>query len=258
MAGFRDKIVALDCEMVGVGRYGRDSVLARACVVSGHGEVIIDEYCSSQYRITDYRTPVSGIEEKHMKNAQPFSALQEKVKNAIAGKIVVGHGLEHDFAVLKIDHQEKMKRDTAEFFRGKFTHAHDIFSIIYNTGNKRPALKTLARDQLGREIQNGAHSPAIDAKTALDIYLKNREEWEATVALGSLSISRQVPREYELDDDDYELELRYYRDYEDNDDDDDNDYYDDYYDYYNNDYFHDQLEDLYDSDRALWDDDYFF
>ena len=38
---FRDNIVALDCEMVGVGKKGRFSVLARACVVSGHGEVLI-------------------------------------------------------------------------------------------------------------------------------------------------------------------------------------------------------------------------
>ena len=47
-----------------------------------------------------------------MKNAQGFCKLQQKVKNAIAGKIVVGHGLMHDFLVLKIPHRESMKRDT--------------------------------------------------------------------------------------------------------------------------------------------------
>jgi hypothetical protein len=62
--------------------------------------------------VTDYRTRVSGVEEKHMKNAQSLSVLQEKVKNAIAEKIVVGHGLKNDFQVLAINHPESMKRDT--------------------------------------------------------------------------------------------------------------------------------------------------
>lgn len=63
--------------------------------------------------------------------------------------------------------------------------------------NKRPPLKELAKDQLGLEIQAGSHSPRIDAKAALNIYvekchflflyiilqIKNREEWEAKAAL---------------------------------------------------------------------------
>ncbi|CBY20934.1 unnamed protein product [Oikopleura dioica] len=168
---FREKIVALDCEMVGIGKKGRFSVLARACVVSGHGEVLIDEYCSSQRNVTNYRTAISGIEEKHMKNAQSFYKLKSKVNNAIAGKIVVGHGLSHDFQALRLNHPESMQRDSAEYFKGKF--------VKY----KRPALKELAKDQLGLEIQAGSHSPRIDAKAALDIYIKNREEWEAKAAV---------------------------------------------------------------------------
>lgn len=164
---FRDNIVALDCEMVGVGKKGRFSVLARACVVSGHGEVLIDQYCSSDRKVTDYRTWISGIEERHMNTAQSFYKLKQKVNNAIAGKIVVGHGLSHDFQALRLNHPEHMKRDSAEYFRGKFEK------------KRRPPLKILAKDQLGIEIQEGSHSPVIDAKAALDIYLKNREEWEA-------------------------------------------------------------------------------
>jgi len=42
MEDFRDTIVGLDCEMVGVNNgWPKVSVLARACVVSGHGEVLI-------------------------------------------------------------------------------------------------------------------------------------------------------------------------------------------------------------------------
>jgi hypothetical protein len=39
-SNYLDEIVALDCEMVGVGKKGDISVLARACVISGHGEVL--------------------------------------------------------------------------------------------------------------------------------------------------------------------------------------------------------------------------
>ena len=49
-----------------------------------------------------------------MKNAQSFYKLKSKVNSAIAGKIVVGHGLTHDFECLKIDHPESMKRDTGQ------------------------------------------------------------------------------------------------------------------------------------------------
>lgn len=37
-----DKIVALDCEMVGVGPSGYRSVLARVSIVNGQGDVLMD------------------------------------------------------------------------------------------------------------------------------------------------------------------------------------------------------------------------
>jgi RNA exonuclease 4 len=51
----------MDCEMVGVGPEGVDSVLARVSIVNYHGHVILDEYVNARERITDYRTHVSGI-----------------------------------------------------------------------------------------------------------------------------------------------------------------------------------------------------
>jgi len=40
-SSLKNKIVAIDCEMVGIGFGGKKSVLARASVVSGDGEVLI-------------------------------------------------------------------------------------------------------------------------------------------------------------------------------------------------------------------------
>ena len=74
----------------------------------------IDQYCSSDRKVTDYRTWISGIEERHMNTAQSFYKLKQKVSNAIAGKIVVGHGLSHDFQALRLNHPEHMKRDSGK------------------------------------------------------------------------------------------------------------------------------------------------
>ena len=49
---------------------------------------------------------------KDLKNAQPFEALRKKVKEALAGKILVGHGLSNDLKCLKINHPSADIRDT--------------------------------------------------------------------------------------------------------------------------------------------------
>ena len=51
MEDFRDNIVALDCEMVGVGWNGSESVLARACVVSGRRQVLIGNSINQNFRL---------------------------------------------------------------------------------------------------------------------------------------------------------------------------------------------------------------
>jgi hypothetical protein len=57
-----DRVVALDCEMVGVGAR-KLSRLARASMVNASGEVLCDLYVvpSLEQPVTDYRTAVSGI-----------------------------------------------------------------------------------------------------------------------------------------------------------------------------------------------------
>lgn len=45
-------IVAMDCEMVGVGAAGRTSVLARCTVVNFEGEVLYDSFVQTVERVT--------------------------------------------------------------------------------------------------------------------------------------------------------------------------------------------------------------
>ncbi len=62
------KIVSVDCEMVGVGAGGKDSILARVSVVNQYGQCLYDKYVKPTETVTDYRTHVSGIRAEDIKN----------------------------------------------------------------------------------------------------------------------------------------------------------------------------------------------
>jgi len=166
-------VIAIDCEMVGVGFGGKKSVLARATVVSGNGDILLDEFCSSDEKVTDYRTLISGVRWKDMKNAQPFEELQMKVKNIIKNKTVVGHGLGSDFRALKLKHPKKLVRDTSIYFQ--------------NASGGKPSLALLSEKRLGIKIQSGEHSPVQDARAALRIYLGVRKQWEDSLKAGKVA-----------------------------------------------------------------------
>ena len=52
------RAVAIDCEMVGVGENGKDSVLARVSLVNQFSDCIYDKYVMPTETVTDYRTKV--------------------------------------------------------------------------------------------------------------------------------------------------------------------------------------------------------
>lgn len=64
------RVVAIDCEMVGVGPDGEDSILARVSLVNQFGKCIYDKYVKPTERVTDYRTAVSGIRPQDIKNGE--------------------------------------------------------------------------------------------------------------------------------------------------------------------------------------------
>lgn len=55
------RAVAMDCEMVGVGPKGEDSIVARVSIVNQFGKCVYDKYVKPTEKVTDYRTAVSGI-----------------------------------------------------------------------------------------------------------------------------------------------------------------------------------------------------
>ena len=64
------KAVAMDCEMVGVGPDGEDSIVARVSLVNQFGKCIYDKFVKPTEKVTDYRTAVSGIRPDDIKNGK--------------------------------------------------------------------------------------------------------------------------------------------------------------------------------------------
>eukprot|EP00092_Neocalanus_flemingeri_P027654 GFUD01030013.1.p1 GENE.GFUD01030013.1~~GFUD01030013.1.p1 ORF type:complete len:305 (+),score=114.64 GFUD01030013.1:39-953(+) len=163
------KILGMDCEMVGVGLSGKHSILARVSIVNQFGHTVYDTFVAPSKQVTDYRTAVSGVRPEDLPGAPHFKKVRAEVCKLIAGRILVGHGLSHDFKVLCINHHPKeMIRDTAEYkpFQAAF-------------GGRRPSLKKLAESFLGEVVQTGEHSSVQDSQVAVRLYTMFMEEWEA-------------------------------------------------------------------------------
>eukprot|EP00092_Neocalanus_flemingeri_P059094 GFUD01070544.1.p1 GENE.GFUD01070544.1~~GFUD01070544.1.p1 ORF type:complete len:397 (+),score=145.81 GFUD01070544.1:44-1234(+) len=162
------KILGMDCEMVGVGLGGTDSILARVSIVNHFGHKVYDKFVAPREKVTDYRTAVSGVRPEDLQGAPQFKEVQAEVSELMAGRILVGHALKHDLKVLFLDHPKKMIRDTSKYkpFKAAF-------------GGRTPSLKNLAGRFLGVTVQTGEHSSVQDSQAAVRLYTMFRKEWEA-------------------------------------------------------------------------------
>ena len=93
------KAIGMDCEMVGVGFKGEDSVLARVSLVNQFGHCVYDKYVKPREKVTDYRTAVSGIRKEDIENANDFKTVQKEVSEILNDRILVGHAIRHDLKV---------------------------------------------------------------------------------------------------------------------------------------------------------------
>ncbi|KAJ3342115.1 3'-5' exonuclease [Gonapodya sp. JEL0774] len=161
------KYLAIDCEMVGVGPDGSRSMLARVSIVNYHGFCVMDEFVEPMERVTDYRTAVSGITPELLQNAKPFKVVQNRVAELLTGRILVGHSLRNDLDCLLLSHPHRDVKDTSQFapFRKM-------------AKGRSPALRRLAKDILGLDIQGGQHSSVEDARVAMLLYRSFKSDWD--------------------------------------------------------------------------------
>ncbi|KAI1452764.1 ribonuclease H-like domain-containing protein [Annulohypoxylon moriforme] len=161
------KYIALDCEMVGVGPEGRESVLARVSVVDFHGRQVYDSFVTPRERVTDWRTAITGITPRVLATARSFDEVQAAVAGLLKDRILVGHDIRHDLAVLQLSHPSGQVRDTAKF-AGYRQYGH----------GPKPSLRILAREVLGVEIQTGHHSSIEDARVAMLLFRKKKSDFD--------------------------------------------------------------------------------
>lgn len=166
-------VVALDCEMVGVGPQGRESVLGRVCVVNFEGNVLLDTFVKPNAFVTDFRTRFSGVRPRDMRNATPHAEAVAKVKELVEGRILVGHALHNDFRVLGFTHPPHLTRDTAKY--------QPLMAMAETGRTMAVSLKALSKEHLGLTIQSGEHSPVDDARASLYLYRKFRDVWERSL-----------------------------------------------------------------------------
>lgn len=169
-----NRIVGLDCEMVGVGPGGYQSVLARVTIVDYYANVLLDTFVKVQEEITDYRTHVSGISPSDLQSAEAisFETCRQYVRSIIKHKILVGHGLKNDLTVLGIQHPWYNIRDTCMY---------QPYMRMDASGRWRPRrLKELAITHLGVSIQECGrpHDSLDDAAAAMALYRKVQMEWD--------------------------------------------------------------------------------
>ncbi|XP_076850487.1 RNA exonuclease 4 [Brachyhypopomus gauderio] len=162
------RAVAIDCEMVGVGPDGEESMLARVSLVNQFGKCVYDKYVQPTERVTDYRTAVSGIRPADIENAEDFKTVQQEVAQILEGRILVGHAIHNDLKILLLDHPKKNIRDTQKY---------KPFKKIANSG--RPALRVLCKKVLNVKVQQGEHSSVQDAQATMRLYTLVKKQWEA-------------------------------------------------------------------------------
>ncbi|KAI0237072.1 RNA exonuclease 4 [Lamellibrachia satsuma] len=165
------KAVAMDCEMVGVGSDGQDSILARVSIVNQFGQCIYDTFVKPTELVTDYRTHVSGVRRQDIAKAPAFETVQKKVSDILKARVLVGHALHNDLKILFLDHPRKKIRDTARY---------KPYRSLFNGGN--PSLKKLTEKVLGVKVQEGEHSSVQDAQAAMRLYTYQKKKWEKDIA----------------------------------------------------------------------------
>ncbi|OCT67009.1 hypothetical protein XELAEV_18038291mg [Xenopus laevis] len=164
------RAVAMDCEMVGVGMDGEESILARVSIVNLFGKCVYDKFVKPTERVTDYRTAVSGIRPKDIKNGESFKVVQKEVSEILRGRTLVGHAIHNDLKILFLDHPKKAIRDTQKYkpFKQKVK-------------NGRPSLKLLCEKILNVKVQTGEHCSVQDAQAAMRLYTMEKKCWEAAI-----------------------------------------------------------------------------
>mmetsp|Transcript_35576 Transcript_35576/g.38540 ORF Transcript_35576/g.38540 Transcript_35576/m.38540 type:complete len:649 (+) Transcript_35576:156-2102(+) len=190
------KIVAIDCGMVRVGKARKrgkknrgkpapNLALRRVCIVGGKGQILLDETVkvmpqsiSSGYQTklaqqvsVQFLPKINGCGDDLNVGVLPEAA-KKTAAGILKGRIIVGHSVDGDLAVLGLhNHPRDLLRDTAKYR-----------PFLNNNGHSQ-SLDKLVKARLGKSIQRPGefHTCEEDARGALDLYLNVWETWESNM-----------------------------------------------------------------------------
>ncbi|KAG9292512.1 hypothetical protein G9A89_002165 [Geosiphon pyriformis] len=167
---FQDKnrLLALDCEMVGIGPKAKKNALARVSIVDYEGKTVLDTFVKPKNEVTDYRTPFSGVTPELLESAPLFDEVKIQVENLLKDRILIGFALQHDLKVLEIRHPMILTRNI---------QLYKNFRKMSRVG-RYPSLKFLAKEILGIKIQENAHDSVEDARATMELYRKYESQIE--------------------------------------------------------------------------------
>lgn len=152
----KSPLLAMDCEMC---LTNAGSELTRVSVVNEKHEVVYESFVKPYNDITDYLTRYSGITKDVLENVtKRLDDIQQDLKELLPpDAILVGQSLNIDLHALKMMHPYII--DTSVIFN------------ISGERNRKPKLKTLAREYLNQDIQSSkkGHCSVEDARTALQL-----------------------------------------------------------------------------------------
>lgn len=124
MSSRSPKVVALSCKMVGGGSDGSLDLCARVCITDESDNVVFHTYVKPSMVVTSYRYETTGIRPENLRDAMPLKLVQRKIQEFLCngepmwkirpkggkGRILVGHGLDHDLDRLQLEYPSSMIR----------------------------------------------------------------------------------------------------------------------------------------------------
>mmetsp|Transcript_24116 Transcript_24116/g.50137 ORF Transcript_24116/g.50137 Transcript_24116/m.50137 type:complete len:356 (-) Transcript_24116:3845-4912(-) len=170
----KDRYRAVDCEMVGIGKEGKISALARVSVTNWNGLVLLDTFVKVPTKVTDYRTKYSGVAARDLKSdtAMEVEECRAKVAELLKDKILVGHALKNDLDALMLTHPKEQIRDTARY---------RPYQRLVGQKWRPRKLRDLVKQHCDMEIQKEgeSHDSIDDARASMELFKVSREAWEA-------------------------------------------------------------------------------
>ncbi|KAG7337988.1 hypothetical protein IV203_020640 [Nitzschia inconspicua] len=192
----RDLYFALHCERVAIGNKKKTDgdpmspscpstapaaaaaalktdAVARVTLINWDNETILDTFVKVPVPVTDFYD--TGIKPEQISTESPhaksFASVRQTVESTLKGKILIGHEVENHLMMLGLTHPWTDTRDSAKFFQALLVQANSC---------PPPSLEFLCKERLQRTLPPLGHAerPMQNCIAALDLYKKNRKEWE--------------------------------------------------------------------------------